>query len=213
MNGIGYIYKITNTSNGKIYIGKTKYTIQHRWLGHIRSSNICKEIEKTSSKLYNAINKYGIESFTIEEIEQCSYDELNERERYWIKELDSRNPNVGYNICVGGEGGPGGPMFAGHKHSEKTKQKMSADRSGENNANYGNHWHHTPDMNYRYDGENNPMYGKKQSEETKMLISQKNKGKIFVTNGEEDIKINPEELDLYIMAGYRRGRTFARGQK
>lgn len=104
-------------------------------------------------------------------------------------------------------------MFAGHKHTEATKQRMSRDRAGEKNSNFGNHWHHTPDMKYKYDGENNPMYGKKHSDETKQKISSSCSGKVYMTNGEKDIKVLPNEIELYNLLGYRRGRTFSKGKK
>lgn len=49
-----------------------------------------------------AINKYGIENFTFEIIEECSEEQLNNRERYWIAYYDTYHN--GYNRTVGGEG-------------------------------------------------------------------------------------------------------------
>lgn len=49
-----------------------------------------------------AIKKYGkIEKVTI--IERCLPEELNEKEKYWIKKYNSTNKNIGYNISNGGE--------------------------------------------------------------------------------------------------------------
>ena len=63
---IGYIYKITNRLNQKAYIGKTIYTVEERWQEHIRDSkrDRCKD-----RPLYRAMNKYGIENFSIEQID------------------------------------------------------------------------------------------------------------------------------------------------
>ena len=61
-----YIYKITNNINGKVYIGKTNYTIEKRWKEH------CHDYKKLSFQkrpLYRAMAKYGPENFSIEEIE------------------------------------------------------------------------------------------------------------------------------------------------
>lgn len=209
MNGIGYIYQITNKQDGKIYIGKSKTTVQGRWHGHLRDYQKYIQQDKTSSKLYNAIRKYGIDSFTVEQIDSCSYEELDERERYWIAKLTSRNPNIGYNICRGGECGPGGPHFAGHQHSEETKQQMSLSRRGENNANYGNHriMPEEEKAKHAHLGASNGMYGKKHSEETKELNRQAQIGRIWMTNGSDRVHIHPEEEQLYAMAGYRRGMT------
>ena len=94
-----YIYKITNKVNGKVYIGKTIYSIQKRWEEHLRDA---KKSRCEKRPLYNAINKYSKENFKIEQIEECSYDILNERERYWIEYYGSFKN--GYNATIGGDG-------------------------------------------------------------------------------------------------------------
>lgn len=205
----GYIYKITNLINNKIYIGKTKYPIETRFKNHLWSIYH----HKTKSLLYDAMNKYGKDNFKVEQIDQAdSLEELNEKERYWISKLNSRNTSIGYNICKGGECGPGGPMFKGHKHTEQTKQQMSIDRSGSKNANYGNRWNQSDDLKALHSrlssGENNGMYGKHHSNKTKELIRNSKKGKIWITNL-KTLKtkfINPEDLNLYIEQGWEKGR-------
>ena len=50
------------------------------------------------------MRKYGIENFTIEEIDKAnSFKELGELEKKYIKEYNSQNPDKGYNITAGGE--------------------------------------------------------------------------------------------------------------
>lgn len=96
---MGYIYKITNDINDKIYIGKTCDSIEERWKEH------CRDYLKPSvSKrpLYNAIRRYGIEHFQIEEIEQCNNNNINEQEQYWIQYYNSYHN--GYNATRGGDG-------------------------------------------------------------------------------------------------------------
>lgn len=93
-----YIYKITNDINDKIYIGKTTQTIQERFRTHIKDS----KRGYKNRPLYNAINKYGIEHFSIEEIEECPEDILNDREKYWIEYYGSYK--YGYNGTLGGDG-------------------------------------------------------------------------------------------------------------
>ena len=52
------------------------------------------------------MNYYGDDEFIIELIEECDSEEsLNEREKFWIKELHAQDPEIGYNIQEGGEGG------------------------------------------------------------------------------------------------------------
>ena len=113
----GYIYKVSNTINGKVYIGKTEKTIEERWSKHLenarelkraREANPHEKIEGTH--LNNTINKYGSNAFIVNQ-EDVAYsrEELNEKERYWVKEYDSMNPDKGYNMTEGGEGGRQSP--------------------------------------------------------------------------------------------------------
>ena len=86
------IYKITNLTNGKVYVGQTKFSVEKRF----------KEHSKADSLIGRAIRKYGIENFKTEILETCrTFIELNEREIFWIKKLNCKVPN-GYNIADGG---------------------------------------------------------------------------------------------------------------
>ena len=79
-----YIYKISNDINDKLYIGKTLYTIERRWSQHKNNARTRKDLEHLP--LYSAMNKYGIEHFSIEAIEEVKDEKkLSEREQYWIK--------------------------------------------------------------------------------------------------------------------------------
>ena len=102
---MAYIYKIYNDINMKIYIGKTKDTIEARFKQHIKAS---KGNNKKGIMLYAAMRKYGVENFHIELVEECSEDMLNEREIYWISVFDCcilDGPDKGYNMTRGGDGG------------------------------------------------------------------------------------------------------------
>ena len=95
-NYYGFIYITTNKINGKKYIGQKKYCGNYEtYLG-------------SGIALKNAIAKYGRENFTREIIEECeTKDELDEREKYWIKYYDATNSDNFYNITNGGDGGFG----------------------------------------------------------------------------------------------------------
>lgn len=98
---MGYIYCITNIINNKQYVGKTINTIEERFKEHCRDS---RKTRCNKRPLYNAMNKYGIENFKIEELEYIEDDKLlAEREIYWIKELNTYGHN-GYNASKGGDG-------------------------------------------------------------------------------------------------------------
>lgn len=100
---IAYIYKITNNINGKIYIGKTEYANpEKRWEEHLRS---CRRKDCKKRPLYLAMNKYGIEHFHFEIIEETECPE--EREQYWIKKFHTYvgfEDCNGYNATLGGDG-------------------------------------------------------------------------------------------------------------
>jgi len=79
-----YIYKISNDINDKLYIRKTMYTIERRWSQH--KNNAISRKDLAHLPLYSAMNKYGIEHFIIEPIEEVTDEkQLSEREQYWIK--------------------------------------------------------------------------------------------------------------------------------
>lgn len=97
---MGYIYKITNTINNKMYIGKTINTIASRWGEHQKNFTSLRD----DMVIHKAMHKYGKEAFIIEEIERCDNSIINEREQYWIAYYDTYNS--GYNSTIGGEGAP-----------------------------------------------------------------------------------------------------------
>ena len=112
----GYIYRATNIQDGKNYIGKTK-NIDKRWAKHQNNAKRLKrEREENPDKkirgthFENAIAKYGAESFKIkQEAVAYSNKELNDLEKHYVKEYDSMNPDKGYNMTEGGDGGKLGP--------------------------------------------------------------------------------------------------------
>jgi group I intron endonuclease len=113
-----YIYKITNKVNGKIYIGKTKNP-EKRLKQHINAS------KRKKTKLYNAMNKYGVNNFSIEIIDRCDDNTVNIMEIDYIKKYDTINK--GYNITIGGEGGD---TFTNLNEDEKEKRRLKSRRAG-----------------------------------------------------------------------------------
>lgn len=94
---MGFIYKIVNDINDKVYIGQTSGTIEERYKQHLKK--IHSEDRKTYP-LYNAMRKYGAEHFHIEMVEETQ--DLQNREQYWIQFFDSYSN--GYNATRGGDG-------------------------------------------------------------------------------------------------------------
>lgn len=180
------IYKITNTINNMCYIGKS-LCIEDRLKQH-------KNGIKSNEHLQNAIRKYGIENFKFEILEECSRENYNLRERYWINFYDSMNN--GYNETSGGENIPG------YKMSQESRKKMSeikllAIKNG--TANF------LKNLNHNVSGKRNPMYGKHFTEKSKKKMSNSLKGKIphninkiCINNGKHNKYINKEELNNYL---------------
>lgn len=176
------IYKFENQKNGKCYIGQS-VALEARYWSHFRNHQNS-NLRDYNTKFYRALRKYGFECFTYSILEQSDYfskEELNEKEKYWIKKYNAKESNMFYNLRAGGDCGPGGPMFTGHKHSEETRRKMSENRKGSKNSNYGNRWSQSQELKQLHSklstGKNNGMYGKKHTEESKNKMSESKKGK------------------------------------
>ena len=92
------VYKITNTVNGKIYIGYTSRTLEERWKEHIYRSKKSKCFFNTS------IRKYGAAAFKPEVLVEDTDDLwcLNFAEPLLIEFFNSTDSNVGYNSTLGG---------------------------------------------------------------------------------------------------------------
>lgn len=127
------IYMLTNTKNGKRYIGKTSQALEKRWYQH------CKNAEHgQDTYLYRAIRKYGKESFSVEKL--C--DGLDEDEILMIEE---HSPE--YNMTKGGDGGD-------TSSSEAYQSGMARrDYRGCNNPNYGKRGKDSPNYGKRHSAE------------------------------------------------------------
>ncbi|MBT7912515.1 GIY-YIG nuclease family protein [Candidatus Bathyarchaeota archaeon] len=111
------IYLIRNIVNEKFYVGQTTKTLRARLGRHFTESRY----GKSKSYIHKAMRKYGRDAFTIELLEECYIDQLNNREIFWIKKLGAMEH--GYNLTSGGSGVSG--------------RKASIASSGENCPFYG----------------------------------------------------------------------------
>ena len=145
------IYKTVNAINGKFYIGQ--------------DSNNNPEYLGSGTLLKRAIEKYGKENFIKEIVEVCSTKtELNEREKYWIKETKAQE--IGYNIAEGGNGG--------NTYDEETRQRISQEfRGREVDPKTIEKAKKTREKRKQ---ENPDVY--KMSEEQKQILSKTHKGKV-----------------------------------
>ena len=93
---MGYVYKITNTVNGKAYIGiSVNEPTQGRIKEHLSG--------RGNRIIARAIEKYGKDAFTYEILEENVFDEfLPDLEVAYIANFNTVVPN-GYNLTSGGE--------------------------------------------------------------------------------------------------------------
>ena len=89
----GYIYKIINDINDKIYIGQTKRDLETRFYQHLSKTRH----KEDHSILHKAIEKYGKDYFHIEKVilveqktEKLLLEKLNELEKIYIKKYRKR---------------------------------------------------------------------------------------------------------------------------
>lgn len=157
------IYKIV--CNDKIYIGSAK-DIDKRWKRHLNDLKNNKHVNK---HLQRAFDKYGKESFNYEIIELCSEKELLFKEQFYIDDIQPFNEN-GFNI---GKKACGGDNLTNNPNREDIIDRMTKTLnltiSQMSEDERKNKWGRI--------GILNPNYGKKCSEEAKMNISIKNKGR------------------------------------
>ena len=216
------IYKITNTTNGKVYVGSA-VNFNNRWKEHVRE---LRKGKHHSSALQNAWNKYGEDNFEFSIIEECERTRkvLLGREQYWIDTLDS--VANGYNIAktagsqLGMKQSPEAitarvEKNTGKKRTPETRALMSevqSNRSPEWCANISaakkRYWAEKGTDSIK--GENNPMYGKSPSQETleKMSrsltgrkLSEDHKAKISVA-----VKNRPQEINDRVAEKLRGGK-------
>lgn len=130
MQKYGVIYKITNKVNGKIYIGQTtrtngfndRYRFQGFGIERVYKYYISRKQggkwNRINDYLVSSIEKYGFDSFEVEEEFDIAYSELelNEKEEYYIKKYNCTDKKYGYNTALGGKN---------HKMDFITKQKIS----------------------------------------------------------------------------------------
>lgn len=95
------VYLIRNKDNFKCYVGKTKFSLLSRWKQHLLS------VDKESKyHLHRAIRKDGQEIFEKEILNVvATKEEMNQLETLWIITLRTFDPDYGYNMTFGGEGG------------------------------------------------------------------------------------------------------------
>ena len=115
---ISCVYKITNTLNGKVYIGQT-VDYRKRKVGHF---SYLRRNAHRNRYLQKSFNKYGESSFKMEIIKECAVDELDKLEIYYMRKYNSIDKTLGYNMVIGGNTNKSFPDYI--------RQKMSRSQRG-----------------------------------------------------------------------------------
>lgn len=141
----GVVYAIVCIENDKYYIGSTlKY--EDRIKSHFKKL----KNNEHNKLIQHDYNIYGKDSFSYYILEKDIPEKLlEEKEQYWINKMFSNDSNIGYNVLGANRHGA---EFK--SHTEETKKRISS--------------------NTNVKGNKNPMYGKKQSEESKQAVSKAN---------------------------------------
>ena len=164
-------------------MGQTTSTIACRWNQHKRQK------APKCPLLQRALLKYGPASFEVEELGRAfSRQELDNAERAYIAAFRANDPQFGYNLTEGGEGGIPGletrlKISIAKKgrpvHSPEARLQMSLSRRGEKHSFYGKH--HSEETRKKISisctGRPGPNKGRPVSEETRRKISAANQGK------------------------------------
>jgi group I intron endonuclease len=142
------LYLLTNTVNGKMYVGKTvsnnlnRYLSVKRWQaknGHIAGMPVVASIAK------HGWDKFSVATIAI----VTNRDHLHLLEKLWIIGLDTRNPEKGYNVCRGGDLGR-----IGLQNSDEHNRKIGAANKGRKPKGYIRTEEHRRQLRERMKGNN-----------------------------------------------------------
>lgn len=227
----GYVYLTTDLTNNKIYVGQHKSEkFDESYLG--------------SGQIIRAkIKKYGKENFSCEILEKCDTEQqLNDREIYWIKELNSRDLSVGYNIATGGTFGDSGyhlemlgkhqsekqkritsEYWKTHTWSEESRKKLSKSKIGNRNAagNIGYIHIFKDDVEIKVKENELQSYlddgwkrgHKPYSEETQRIKKERYKNSTYISKDGIIKNVVNDELDKYLNDGWEIGREHCSDSK
>jgi len=154
------IYKITNSVNGKLYIGQS-VNMSNRQTAHFEA---LRSKRHYNNYLQKSFNKYGESNFVFTIIEECEL--LDEREIYWIKYFKSTDRFHGYNLLYGG---------TKFKMTQEIKERISSGLK----IFFIDNEEAKQRLSNKMKGRGNYFYGKKHSKESIALIVSKNTGRIM----------------------------------
>lgn len=123
-NSVSGIYKITNTVNGKIYIGRSK-NLYYRMRQYFSGFKY-QDKTKINEYLLRSMSKYGFENFTFEVLEICENYLTPKKELEYILKMKSNNKGIGYNFRLDTDAGK---MLTDKRTSEKISKRLKIEWS------------------------------------------------------------------------------------
>lgn len=171
-----FVYKITNITNGKIYVGQTTKSIKTRWRVHVYQAMRA----NYQTPLHRSIRKNGEANFAMETLATASsFEELTKLETEFILKLDACNPNVGYNLKREGNSNAGenNPMY-GKKRPDLVAYVKANPKFGEKNPMYGKSRPDLRKLNARKRGKTlEELYGPERASELRAEQSNRHRGR------------------------------------
>jgi group I intron endonuclease len=175
-----YIYKITNNINGKIYIGQTNNPTR-RWWQHTSSARR----NKGNQLITKAMIKHGLDNFDFSVIcTCCTQEDTDETEILLIKQYNSTDMSIGYNLAKGGS-----KLVSTQEIRKKISVSLREFYKNNDNPNKGRKCssESRANMSRAAMGKPGTNKGKKFSEEWKQKISKSLTGKIITNEHRENL--------------------------
>lgn len=167
MKAICGIYAFIHRHTGACYVGSSA-DVQKRLYSHRTTAKQA----AVTSRFYRHFRKHGESEYDFEILEECKFDELIERERFYIILFDATGPD-GLNV----KSSPN-QFYLGYKHTDESRERIRLAKLGK---------HETPEVNASRFGrkrtlesrlkQSASMIGRKLSDVTKQKISAVHLGK------------------------------------
>jgi hypothetical protein len=211
----GFVYLITNLTNGRKYIGKKSFWQRRkdRKTGRRKTSESdWKNYWSSSDELKNDVTQLGYENFSREILHLCkykkalSYYEEKLQWQYQVLESDEwYNTNIGGKYFVTETKKIYGIEYKITTKNDKWRHIKSEQMKGENNT------AKSPEVRQKISeklkGKNNPRYGQKNSIEQTQAIIDSCKNTVFMNKNNINKRVKSDLIEEYLHNGWVIGRA------
>lgn len=195
---IGYVYLTTNIANDYVYIGQHHGTFTAKYFGKGR-------------RIREALKQYGRDAFNVEVLQYCeTQTELNNAEKYWIDKYRQTHNCYNVNCQCAYYNEQSYKKLRQSCGTQQHREHISAIQKGKtltekHKQNIANaerkSW-----TTERRAKQAERMYNVAKTDEVKAKISERNRGKIWVTNGIKTYQVDPDKLDEMLANNFTKGR-------